>query len=105
MPIEQVNGADAWVGTGRMYSLEMTNNSVCGVGTLVGGTATVNAPGVTSNSLVFFTPRNHLTPLNNINGAFLSEDASLRNPGTDFTVNSSNPSDDRDFGWVIVEPI
>ncbi len=74
---------------------------VLGIATLSGGKVTVNTGKITANSKVFLTINS--TGIGPSNG-FCYEDIGLRNPGTNFTISSTNPTDGYDVAWFLVEP-
>ena len=93
---------NTWDGTAKTPALSMLNGINCGLGTLVAGTLVISTAAITATSLVMLTPRADPSLISSV--YWLDEDFAVRNPGTDFTVVSSNVADTRDFAWMIVEP-
>ena len=67
-----------------------------GTATLVLGVATVSAPSVTNNSLIFLTVQPSVAPLAVVWVSSIT-------PGTGFNITSLNLTDTAHVGWFIVE--
>jgi hypothetical protein len=67
-----------------------------GIAKLIKGMASVKTTAVTGKSIIMLTPQN---------GAHAGAVWILsRIAGASFTIQSSNPHDDRDVGWTLFEP-
>lgn len=73
-------------------------NTRMGIATLVAGTLTIPNTVVTANSRIFLTIQN---PSANVGFVYIS----ARNPGVDFTIQSSNALDTSDVAYLIMEPL
>lgn len=84
--------------TGLGFSLlNHTHTAQAGTVTLSGGTATVNTPAITANSVVFLTCQS-------LSGTLGILRISARVPGVSFTITSLSILDTSVVGWLITEP-
>ena len=78
--------------------ISLNSTTFCGTAVLGGsGTATVNTPAISNNSLVFLTSQNN-------SGTVGAVSVSARVPGTSFTITSTQVADTSTVGWFIVQP-
>lgn len=91
------NGDVVITTAGKGLKIKTGTNATAGTATLVGGVAVVSTTKTTASSIIMLTGQNS-------SGTHGELTVSARTAGTSFTISSSNPSDTRLVGWVIIEP-
>jgi hypothetical protein len=82
---------------GRKAQIKEGTNAAMGTATLASGSVVVSTNIVTANSRIFLTRQSSNA---NIGDVYVS----ARSAGANFTITSTNASDEGVIGWVIVEP-
>jgi hypothetical protein len=99
---------DIRAGDFRMSSVDSSirlktglNQGITGTAQLSSGSVTITTPKISTNSSVFVSIQQLAT--NPADQGVIGEDISGRNVGSDFTIRSTNSSDDSIITWLIIE--